>query len=225
MKRDEHDTPPCVYILADHLDAALAAGEDLVAAAANWPTGDFTDPTIPGAQRWVLGRIRTHEMSLLSRILHARQSALELAAQETSFKPLAHLFVSSLNELEDAASNTLSLTDCGFETGDDVISYLRSRGLIEPDQPASPPNEPLSVGEKFLVAGKVPLAISLDLTAELIDALDLQFDLYPDTESSENSAAFALPPDTEDAAVLGSAPTDRSITSGTEQTTALPVSI
>lgn len=187
--------PPCVYLLADHLDAALAAGEDLVAAGESWDNGDPCDPGVAGMQRWAIGRIRAHEMSLLSRIMRARDKASELAHLDKHFRLIAHLFVSGTADLADAVAEAVDLSDCAFETGDDAIAYLRTRGLIDPEAPGVSIGQDLNLGDNFTIVGRVPLGIVLDLVAEFLETLDAHFTLYPaeaETASEDVPAADAL---------------------------------
>ncbi len=174
------DTPVCVFRLADHLDAALAAGEDLVAVGQVWDDGDPSDPGVAGTQRWAIGRLRVHEMTLLSRVLLARDYARQLAQVETRFKPLAHLFVSGTADLKDAAGEACDVTACAFENGEDATAYLRARGLVDRQAAGLLPGQSLDVGDNFIVLGRLPLGILLDLVAEFLEALDAHFDLYPD---------------------------------------------
>lgn len=172
--------PPCVYLVADHLDAALAAGEDLVAAAKSWQCGDCSEPSVAGAQRWTLSRVMTYEMALITRIVQAREHVAELAAIDRRFRPLAQLFVSATRDLREALEVIGDRAVNDFDTGDGRIAYLRSRGIIDPDAPVLPAFEPLIVDDSFLVAGRVPLGVVLDLVSEFVEALEAQFELYPD---------------------------------------------
>ena len=181
--------PACVYVLADNLDAALAAGEDLRAVAQHWPCGDPDDPSVMGMRRWVLGRVRVHELSLISRILQARSNAEELAQQQSHFKLLAHLFVSSLNDFEATAQEDRENRPVGLEADLDMVEFLRLRGVVEKDAAGELPYETLKITDSFLIAGRIPLGLTLDLIAEVFDALETQFDLYPDDEEQQGETA------------------------------------
>jgi len=181
--------PVCVYMLADHLDAALAAGEDLLRAAETWEAGDPTNPGVAGAQRWTLSRVRTHELSLLQRILVARDRAAELQKVDVLFRPMAHLFVSGTLPLAEAAHEVCDPALVAFETGESAAAYLRNRGLIAADCPGVPADCDLGLDERFLITGRLALGLTLDLVAEFLDALDIRFGLYPDGD--EASAAPA----------------------------------
>ena len=186
--------PPCVYAIADNLDAALAAGEDLVASAANWAKGDCSDPAVAGAQRWAVSRFKAHELNLVARIVQARQHVNALGQDAPRFRPLAQLFVSATGDLAEAFGELNEQVDASFETGGDPTAYLRSRGLVDEEAASLEEAEAPQVSDEFLVAGKVPLGICLDLVAEFLDALDLTFDLYPE-EDRDEVKAIAPPTD------------------------------
>lgn len=177
--------PPCVYLVADHLDAALAAGEDLVAAGETWQPGDCCDPSVTGAQRWTLSRVMTYEMALITRIVQAREHVTELAGEAQQFRPLAQLFVSATRDLYEALDLIGDTAANDFDTGDGRTAYLRSRGLIDPDAPGLGDFASLSTNDTFLVAGQVPLGVVLDLVSEFFEALEGQFELYPEEPDLE----------------------------------------
>lgn len=200
--------PPCVYLVADHLDAALAAGEDIVAAGKMWQPGDCSDPSIAGAQRWALSRVMTYEMALITRIVQAREHVAELADAVPHFRPLAQLFVSATRDLFEALQELGDKAANDFDTGDDKIAYLRSRGLIDADAPGVGDYDSLTVDDAFLIAARVPLGVVLDLVSEFIEALEAQFELYPDepdlTAAAPSKDLFAEA----DAEGLAAAPTN-----------------
>lgn len=171
--------PACVYMLADHLDAALAAGEDLMAVAKTWERGNPIDPGVAGMQRWTLSRVRTHEMQFLHRVSMARERARELHGVDTTFRPLVHLFVAGTEPLAVATAEYCDPTLAAFETGDAETAYLRSRGLIAEEAPGLAIDAELEINEHFLIGGRARLGITMDLIAEFLDALDIKFDLYP----------------------------------------------
>ena len=183
LKAFQRDTvPACVYLLADNLDAALAAGEDLIKSGTCWPEGQSSDPSLAGAQRWAIGRIQTHEMSLVTRILQARKHARELARIQGVFRAISHLFVASLHDLEDFAQDSHSQSVSAFDGGQDMVAYLRSRSVIASDAAGALPSGSIDIGDAFRLAGRIPLGVVLDLIGEFLDALDVQFDLYPERE-------------------------------------------
>lgn len=187
MAESRKEIPACVYVLADHLDAGLAAGEDLVKAGLNWPSGEGSDPAIAVSQRWAAGRMRTHEYGLIAHLLQARSAAKELARGAQPFRSSAHLFSSGLQEFEDLQDDVFDDAAGGFHSGPDIVAFLRTRGIIEKDAPGALPCEPIAVSDRYLVAGRIPLGVVLDYVSEFLEALDLHYDLYPDEErSSEN---------------------------------------
>lgn len=181
--------PPCVYLVADHLDAALAAGEDLVAAGETWQPGDCCDPSVAGAQRWTLSRVMTYEMALITRIVQAREHVTELAGEAQQFRPLAQLFVSATRDLYEALDAIGDTAANDFDTGDGRTAYLRSRGLIDADAPGIGDFASLSTDDTFLVAGQVPLGVVLDLVSEFFEAMEGQFELYPEEPDLEAGEA------------------------------------
>src|SRR5262249_14995152 len=88
---------PSLYRLGDHLDAALALGEDLliekvVLADAVQP---LTMARLVRQNRELaefLSAVRTLELSLTARLLQARKRAQEVRRRETRLKPLIALF-------------------------------------------------------------------------------------------------------------------------------------
>lgn len=195
MLAQEGTIPPSVYLVADNLDAALAAGEDLIAASENWATGDPSDPGVAGAQRWATSRIRCHELNLVARIVQARQHVADLGREAPRFRPLAQLFCASTADLADAFTELNEQIDSNFETGGTMIAYLRSRGLIDPEAAGIGETQMLKIGDGFLIAAKVELGICLDLVSEFLDALDAAFDLYPeDDEAEEETDVLLLSP-------------------------------
>src|SRR5215471_8504848 len=129
---------PSIYLLGDHLDAALALGEDLltekvVLADAVQP---LTMARLVRQNREVsefLTNVRTLELSLTARLLQARKRAEEMRRREPRLKPLITLFVAGTAPLVDAAMELGDTSTNDFETGDTAFAFLRSRGLIARD--------------------------------------------------------------------------------------------
>ena len=183
-------TLPSIYLLGDHLDAALALGEDLltekvVLADAVQP---LTMARLVRQNRELaefLGTVRTLELSLTARLLQARKRAEELRRRETRLKPLIALFVGGTAPLLDAAMELGDTTVHDFQTGDTAFAFLRSRGLITRDAASLERLCELRVGEDYLVAGRIRLGTLLDLVATFLDSLDLLYDLYGEPAESE----------------------------------------
>lgn len=182
MPKTELTIPPCVYHVADNLDAALAAGEDLIAASENWATGDPSDPGVAGAQRWALTRYRNHELNLVGRIVQAREHVAVLGRTASHFRPLAQLFCSATADLANAFNELNEQVDSDFETGGAITAYLRSRGLIDGEAASHNNHQAPRIDDEFLIAAKIPLGVCMDLVAEFLDALDIAYELYPEDD-------------------------------------------
>lgn len=190
MTTDLQAVPPAIYQLADHLDAALAAGEDLVAALEAWPKGPVATrgmgadaiAALRFAQRTTIEAVRCAEVRLIARLVTARERAGDVARHASLFKPLARLFTSATAVLVDAVSDCGDATHVDFATGDAITAYLRSRGIVDGEAPGIADDEPISVGDEFLVAGLAPLGALLDSVAMFLNSLDLHYDLYPALE-------------------------------------------
>lgn len=168
-------------MLADHLDAALAAGEDLMARGGDWRALTET-PADPSdfilRQRAVAEEVRSFELMLVARILKARSHASSLAECDDRFRAIAKLFVSGTAILLDAVEESGDARASDFDTADDIVAYVRSRGLIAPDAPAMRVASDLTIDDNFLVAKRIALGPLLDMAAAFLDALDVQYDLF-----------------------------------------------
>ncbi|MDX2258497.1 MAG: hypothetical protein NW205_06220 [Hyphomicrobiaceae bacterium] len=184
------DIDASVYLVADHLDAALAAGEDLVAVARTWPLGDAADPGVAGARRFVVGRMRTHEMSMLARIVQARSHMRALAQADALMRPLAQLFLATTRDLAAVLCTLEDAEECAFHTGEGTIAFLRARGLIGEEAPGLAGDGAIVVTDEFRMAGVAPLGVIMDLLAEFIEALEAQYDLYPADAGAEADAGI-----------------------------------
>ncbi|MCB1521463.1 MAG: hypothetical protein KDJ37_12925 [Hyphomicrobiaceae bacterium] len=182
---DDAAAPPAVaYVLADHLDAALAAAEDLEAAGGNWcarrtaAAGDTLAER--AAERAVVEDVRRHEAMLIGRVLMARRRATELAAVADHFSGIARLFVGGTAVLVDAVAELGDSTLADFATGDCLIAFLRSRGVIADDAAGLPESREVTFDQRFLVAGRISLAPLTDMIVAFLDVLEANYDLYPD---------------------------------------------
>lgn len=187
--------PLSVYMLADHLDAALAAGEDLIARGQDWRTmaeGSLGEVAFALAQRTVAEEVRMFELALIGRVLKARDHARALAIADARFSQVATLFVSGTAILLDAVEECGDAREVDFETGDAIVAYVRSRGLIAPDAATVTKPEQLTIDESFLVAKRLALGPLLDMAAAFLDALDTQYDLFVDGAGKERTKAMAL---------------------------------
>jgi hypothetical protein len=190
---------PSIYLLGDHLDAALAMGEDLLTekvpladAAEQLTTSRLVRQNRDLAE--FLRTVRTLELSLTARLLQARKRAEEMRRSESRLKPLISLFVGGTAPLVDAALELGDTTMRDFETGDTATSFLRSRGLIARDAAGLEGLTQLGVSEDYLVAGRIRLGTLLDLVATFLDTLDLLYDLYEEPAVAGNASTVAPEP-------------------------------
>jgi len=186
--------PLSVYMLADHLDAALAAGEDLMARGNDWRALAET-PSDPSdfivRQRALAEEVRSFELMLVARVLKARTHASSLAECDDRFRAIAKLFVSGTAILLDAVEESGDARSTDFDTADGIVAYVRSRGLIAPDAPAVRVASDLTIDDNFLVAKRIALGPLLDMAAAFLDALDVQYDLFGGDEPTTSNARTA----------------------------------
>ncbi len=183
--------PAAAYLLADHLDAVLAHGEDLLAT--GWRPEKLarcasTIAAQEDGQRRTIDAVRVLELALLSRALKARERSAELALRDGRFAPVARLFAAFTGQLEDAAREAGDATDDDFETGDASLAYLRSRGLIAADWATYDDCGAIVVTPSFRVAKRIELGPLLDLVATFLDTLDVHFELYPEAPEATATA-------------------------------------
>jgi hypothetical protein len=183
---------PSIYLLGDHLDAALAMGEDLLTekVALADPAQPLSMARLVRQNRELsdfLTTVRTLELSLTARLLQARKRAEEMRRREVRLKPLIALFVAGTAPLVDAAMELGDTTLRDFDTGDTAFAFLRSRALIARDAAGLERLSELRVGEDYLVAGRLRLGTLLDLVATFLDSLDLLYDLYGEPATAEAS--------------------------------------
>lgn len=189
------DAPVGVYLLAEHLDAALAAGEDLTSVLYVWPGPTPREPEqiieLRAGQRAAIERIRTFELALISRVLKGREWATEVALAEERFAMMARLYLAGTAVLLDAVAECADVSAADFDAGDGLLAYVRSRGMIAQDAPAISDTAPLVAGEDFLVARRIPLGPLMDLIATFLDTLEAEYDLFFKYE--DGGSAFSLP--------------------------------
>jgi hypothetical protein len=184
--------PLAVTLLADHLDAALAAGEDLAKVSYSWsgppPQTRSEIETMRSGQRDAVEELKTFELALIARVLKGREWAAKVAVDDERFGRFAHLYVAGTVAFLDAVAECGDNTASDFDSGTDLTAYVRSRGLIAEEAPALSDTAPLKADDNFLVAKRIPLGVLLDLVASFLDALDAEFDLYPEPKSKGGQA-------------------------------------
>ena len=176
---------PGIYLLADHLDAALAAGEDLIAetlpaAADREATGSPDD--LPA----YVARLARFEAALIARVLQARRRASELPRLEAHMRPVIQLIVSQSDSLLAIIDQFGDSAERRFMTGDDPLAFLRSRGLVEADAATLPRFDALKVTDTYKLAGTIELGPLLDMVSGTLEALDIAYDLFAeDADASD----------------------------------------
>ncbi len=191
----EHN--PSLYLLSDHLDAALARGEELLAQELALDT-----PDAGGLRDWLrqtrdlngfVSAIRTLEYAITARLLQARKRAEDLKRGDSRLKPLVALLIGGTAPLADAAAELGESEARAFDDADAALAFLRSRGLLAPDAAGLELVTRLGAEEDYLVAGRIRLGTLLDLAATFLDTLDRLYDLHGDAADSVEIAA-ARPP-------------------------------
>ncbi len=190
------NTPGCVYLLADHLDMLLAAGEDLQKLEFRNLTHDSHAEENSCSLQQFVRRTRELESAAIGRLMCARSQASQLEDEDDRFALLARLFQSGTAHVSDVLEKFRNPETTAFDFGDDPIGYLKSRGLLDEDAGCLSIVEQLSIGEDFLVGGHIELGALLDLSAQFLDSLDSQFELFPEVPPApeiEPDAASARP--------------------------------
>ncbi len=186
MLPETHLAPAAVYLVAENLDAALAAGEDLLKTTLTWHAGNSRSAEEIVArraeERRALETIRSFELTLVARVLRARERCAELAACNAQLNSVAKLFSAGTAVLAEAVSELGDATQHDFETGDGITAYLRSRGLIGTEAAAPSQSDALTVTEDLRIAKRIPLGALLDLVASFLDMLEIHYDIFADSE-------------------------------------------
>lgn len=183
--------PAYVFLLADNLDAALAAGEDLVKESFVWNGASLGTPreiaNARSEQRAAIETIRSLEMILVARILKSRERAEELGRRDERFRPVAKLYNGGTALLIEAAAELADPTASDFETGNAMTAYLRQRDVIAADEPAPQDGSRVVIGEGFRIAKRIALGELLDLVAMFLDTLETHYDLFDAADETEGA--------------------------------------
>jgi len=188
---DAKQAPPaCIYLLGDHLDSALAAGEDLAATSARLtpPTASMAYADIEERHEALSGflhRLRALEAAMVARVLHARRRAEEIPRPDVHLKMVISMFLSGTTPLLDAVEEFGDPSGLAFNSGADGMHFLRSRGVIAAEAPGLPVAGTLTVDEDYLIVGRIRLGLLMDLISTFLDALDLRFNLYDEHTDDE----------------------------------------
>lgn len=187
---------PSLFLLSDHLEAALAQGEELLAEELALGAADAA-----GLRAWLrqtrelaafVASVRTLEYAMTARLLQARKRAEDLKRGDSRLKPLVALFVAGTAPLADAAAELGDSKVRDFDGADATLAFLRSRGLIAPDAAGLGLVARLGVDEDYPVAGRIRLGTLMDLAATFLDTLDRLYDLGGNpVEEAERAAASA----------------------------------
>ena len=176
------DRHPSLYLLIDHLDTALAMGEDLLDEKLA-----LDAPDCPSLRGWIrqtrdlngfLASVRTLEYAMTARLLQARKRADDLKRGGNRLKPVLALIVAGTAPLADAAGELGDTDARDFDCDDASLAFLRSRGLLAHDAAGLALVPRLAVDEDYQVAGRVRLGTLLDLIAASLNTLDLIYDLH-----------------------------------------------
>jgi len=185
----DQSPPPTVYLLAEHLDAALAAGEDLLKARFDLRLPADAEPRrvverLAERHRFV-DALKSLELTLMQRVLRAREHAGHLAEDDERFQSLALLFVGGTSALEDAVAELSARERLDDRLNQDTVAYLRSRGVLPADAAGLDRLDEIRPTEAFLVAERIALGPLLDMLATFLDALELHFDLFATDDTPE----------------------------------------
>ena len=188
------DCPSDISLLADHLDAALAVGEEMLAASLQ-PRSDL-DELDPEAAPYAIDdfvrRLMQLEAALLLRILRARRLGTAIGRADAALKSAGDLFRAQTGMLHDLFAAAGEGMHAGVARAGDSHAYLRSRGMIAPEAAAPSPFEGLFVSESFRVGGVAALGELLDLVSALLDLLDARYGLYSPEADDEHSPDAAV---------------------------------
>lgn len=191
--------PPLpVVLLADHLDIALAAGEDLVGLTYD-PSGTIADGVAVGEiaapqdLSAFVEELSRLELTATMRVLTARERTEELGQDDPRFNTITRLFVAGTNVLVDASSGAGRDAMANAVRTDPVV-YLRTRGMIAPDAAGLPEFSTITVTDRFRLCGVVEIGGLMEMTAAFLDALEIHYELFPETEPTVAPDPNALKP-------------------------------
>jgi len=186
----------CVYLLADHLDATLAAGEDLLRQRLDvLHPRPSTEPS--EVQAWhrqlrgFLEVVRGYELTMLTRLMQARQRADEVRRGDSRLATFAALFHAGTTPLADTVAQATDPRHIDFDEGAEAIAFLKARAILAADCDGLDTYSSLEIADRTLVAGVIPLGVLLDHVVALLDALELHYDLFAGSDEHELQGAAA----------------------------------
>lgn len=191
-----------VRLLVDHLDKALEIGDRLceMSFTPRPVTTGMTADQILAEQarlREFLDGLRALEMTLAARIDKARTWAREMKARDGNLKLMASLFLTGTQALQDAMREIADPRFQDFNGGDQVLYFLKTRGLAAEHANSLDELATFGAGETYMIIGRIQLGALLDLCATFIDTLDLHYKLFdggagtPGETTSGNTPAVA----------------------------------
>jgi hypothetical protein len=176
-----------IYRLADHLDATLAMGEDLLRQKLDVALLVPEDAhSAISARNQAISQfaraVRALELGITSRLLQARLRATEVRDVDARFSPVLSLLSAGTAVLADAAAGRDGglgdISQAALMGGSEVLQFLKSRALVDESTPSLSAVSVLGVTEDYLLAAQIHLGTLLDMIAQILDTLDLAFDLY-----------------------------------------------
>jgi hypothetical protein len=190
-----------IYLLTDHLDAALALGEDMCQQRVLlYPitpgTGEVALLRQQGELATFVSTVYAMELGVVMRLLQARKRIAELRAMETRFKPFFSGFIGGTALLVDAVEGFSTASSDAYRLGASPLAFMISRGLVPEETTRLPDNTEIVVGADYRVAGGIPLGALMDMLAGFLDGLEIAFELYPkEAEALDAPAAPVVPAD------------------------------
>jgi len=185
-----------VYLLADHLDAVLASGEDLKSLCherANVFTRRHCSTRSLSLEAFV-ARARKLEFAAMGHIKLARYYAGALSRRDDRLSGLARLFASGTSVVVDAINDICDSERHAFRDGFDPLVYLRGRGLICEEAGCLRFVDRISIDDRFLLAERIELGPLLDLCSQFLELLDKYFDLFQNESETGALAPLANTP-------------------------------
>ena len=184
---------PGIFLLADHLDAALAAGEDLLASVLPALDEPVTTDRIDDVPQFV-ARLARNEAALIARVLQARRRASELPRLDAPMRPVIGLILAQTESLMEIIEQFGDQTQKQFASGDDPLAFLRRRGVLPADAASLSRFGAVSIGETYRLAGVIELGPLLDMVSGTLEALDVRYDLFVEDDAQETDDTVVTAP-------------------------------